>query len=89
MSKSLFVGNIPYGAMEKEIRDHFSTCGNVQNVRFIMDHRLGRFRGFGFVTMEEDEAKEAIDKLHDKEFQGRTLIVNEAQPMEESARRSA
>lgn len=78
MSLSLFVGNIPYGAMEKEIREHFSTCGTVQNVRFIIDKNRGRFRGFGFVTMSAPDAEKAIERLDKSEFQGRRLIVSKA-----------
>ena len=78
MSKSLFVGNIAYGAMECEIRDLFSSCGTVQQVRFVMDHRKGRFRGFGFVTMAEKEADRAILELDGAHFQGRNLQVKEA-----------
>ena len=76
MSTSLFVGNIPYGAMEREIQEHFSTCGQVDNVRFVMDFKRGRFRGFGFVTMPEDDAKKAVQLLNQSEFQERQLIVS-------------
>ena len=78
MSKSLFVGNIAYGAMEREIRELFSQCGTVQQVRFAMDHRKGRFRGFGFVTMGDKEAERAILELDGAEFQDRKLQVKMA-----------
>lgn len=78
MSTSLFVGNIPYGAMEREIQEHFSRCGRVDNVRFVMDFKRGRFRGFGFVTMPEQDAKKAVQLLNQSEFQERQLIVSVA-----------
>jgi len=78
MSTSLFVGNIAYGAMEREVEELFSTYGAVENVHFIIDHSKGRFRGFGFVTMSASDAKSAIEKLHGTEFQGRTLKVSES-----------
>jgi RNA recognition motif-containing protein len=80
MSKSLFVGNIAYGAMEREIRELFSTCGTVEDVRFVMDYQKGRFRGFGFVHMPDGDAEEAVQKLNGEEFQGRNLKVSVAQP---------
>ena len=89
MSSSLFVGNIAYGAMEKEIEELFAPYGTVQNVRFIMDYQKGRFRGFGFVTMPEDEANVAVEKLNQTEFQGRTLIVKEARNSPDKQRQSA
>ena len=89
MSKSLFVGNIPYGAMEKELQALFNTCGTVTNVRFVMDYRKGRFRGFGFVTMPDKDAVVAIEKLDGAQFQGRTLKVSEARSSADESRRSA
>ena len=89
MSTSLFVGNIAYGAMEKEIHELFSSCGTVQQVRFIMDHRKGKFRGFGFVIMSDCDAGNAIENLDGKEFQGRRLKVSEAKASVDTARQSA
>ena len=84
MSKSLFVGNIAYGAMECEIRELFSRHGTVQQVRFVMDHRKGRFRGFGFVTMADKDVDHAIEELDGAEFQGRRLQVKLARSMAEA-----
>ena len=78
MTKSLFVGNIPYGAMEAEIAEHFSQIGPVHDVHFVMDYRKGRFRGFGFVTMDEGLAEEALGKMDGSQFQGRSLKVTKA-----------
>lgn len=89
MSKSLFVGNIAYGALEQEIHELFSRFGTVEAVRFIMDLQKGRFRGFGFVTMPDREAEQAIQCLNKAEFLGRALIVREAQPSADSRQRSA
>lgn len=90
MQRSLFVGNIPYGAMEREVHELFSTCGEVHDVHFVMDYKRGRFRGFGFVRMPRQDAEKAIEKLHEKEFQGRRLIVREARQEESNVnRRSA
>jgi len=45
------------------------------------DMATGRARGFAFVEMAtEADAQTAIDQLHEKEFGGRTLTVNEARP---------
>ncbi len=89
MSKTIFVGNIPYGAMEKEIKDCFSSCGVVHDVHFVMDFARGRFRGFGFVTMDEKAADKALKTMDGHEFQGRTLKVTTAQSKKPQSRRSA
>ncbi|MFO7724431.1 MAG: RNA-binding protein [Oceanipulchritudo sp.] len=78
MHRSLFVGNIPYGSLESEIHTLFSAHGSVHDVHFVMDHKQGRFRGFGFVRMAEADAAKAVSMLNGTEFQGRRLIVREA-----------
>ena len=89
MTKSLFVGNIPYGAMEKEIKEFFTVCGPVHEVRFVMDFRKGRFRGFGFVTMDAADAEKALEEMDGAEFQGRPLKVTQAQSKKAPQRQSA
>ena len=76
--KSIYVGNLPFSAKEDEIRSRFAEFGEVQNVKFVMDRETGRFRGFGFVEMEDAGAAKAIEALDGKDFGGRTLRVNEA-----------
>lgn len=78
MSQSLFVGNIPYGAMEKELREHFETVVPVEEVHFVMDWRKGRFRGFGFVRLAEEDLEKARTELDGQPFQGRRLKISHA-----------
>lgn len=89
MSKSIFVGNIPYGAMEKEIRECFAACGEVHDVHFVMDFSRGRFRGFGFVTMDNEDADRALETMDGHPFQGRALKVTPAQSKKSQSLRSA
>lgn len=83
MAKNIYVGNIPWSATEEEVRDLFAAYGEVTSVNFINDRETGRFRGFGFVEMEEDGAEEAIQALDGSELGGRALKVNEARPRPE------
>lgn len=79
MSKKLYVGNLPFSTHEEEVRNLFSAYGDVQSVSLITDRETGRLRGFGFVEMDPDGANAAIEALDGKEFQGRSLRINEAQ----------
>lgn len=79
MAKKLYVGNLPFSASEDDVRDLFSTYGEVSSVSLITDRETGRLRGFGFVEMDDAGAREAIQSLDGKDFQGRNLKVNEAQ----------
>ncbi|MDY0305768.1 RNA-binding protein [Desulfovibrio aminophilus] len=81
--KSIYVGNLPFSATEDQTRDMFAAYGEVTSVKFIMDRETGRFRGFGFVEMDDAGAAEAVRGLNGTDFGGRTLKVNEAKPREE------
>ncbi|MBD3799209.1 RNA-binding protein [Sulfuricurvum sp.] len=77
----MYVGNIPYGKKENDLKDLFGTYGEVSSVKFVNEKETGRFRGFGFVEMaNKDEAERAITALEGNDFGGRTLRVNEARP---------
>ncbi|MGE4263424.1 MAG: RNA recognition motif domain-containing protein [Desulfovibrio sp.] len=82
MSKSIYVGNIAFSTSEDELRNVFGQFGEVLSVKFINDRETGRFRGFGFVEMNDSDALEAIQALNGKEVGGRALKVNEAQERE-------
>lgn len=80
MTKSLYVGNLPWSATEEEVRSLFAPHGNVNSVKLVSDRETGRARGFGFVEMDDADAASAVEALDGTNFGGRTLRVNEAQP---------
>ncbi|ADU64282.1 MAG: RNA-binding protein [Pseudodesulfovibrio sp.] len=80
--KSIYVGNIPFSVSENDIRGLFGEYGDVASVKLVEDRETGRFRGFGFVEMDDAGALEAIEALDGKDMGGRTLKVNEARPRE-------
>ena len=79
MSKTLYLGNIPYTATEDEISGIFSAHGEVKEVRIITDRETGRSRGFAFVEIEGEDVTAVIEALDGADYGGRTLRVNEAQ----------
>ena len=84
----IYVGNMSYNTSEDNLKELFGQYGEVSSVKIITDRETGRAKGFGFITMDTDsEAKEAIEALHQKEYDGRTLTINEAKPREERPRR--
>ena len=80
MSKTIYVGNLPFQKTEDELKALFAQYGVVFSLRLINDRDTGRPRGFGFVEMEDDPATAAIQALDGADFGGRNLRVNEAQP---------
>ena len=80
----LYVGNLSYSTTEDMLRAEFESHGTVDDLALIMDRDTGRPKGFGFVTMNnDDEAKAAIDALNETDLDGRTIRVNEARPRED------
>ena len=73
MSKSIYVGNLPWAATEEQVQDLFAEYGKVLSVKLVSDRETGRARGFGFVEMEDGEAQAAIEALDNYSFGGRTL----------------
>ncbi len=85
----IYVGNLSYNTTEEGLRSKFEEFGAVEEAAVVTDRYTGRSRGFGFVTMPNDEeAKAAIEALNEKELDGRTLKVNEARPRRDSRDRN-
>jgi cold-inducible RNA-binding protein len=81
MNLKLYVGNIPFGASEEDLKKLFLEVGEVQSVKIVTNSYSGRPRGFGFVEMaSQEDAKKAISTLNGKTLMDRALIVNEARP---------
>ena len=71
----LYVGNLAYSVVNKQLEELFSPHGRVNQVNIITG------KGFGFVEMASpEEAQKAMDALNGKEFEGRTLRIGEAHP---------
>ncbi len=82
MERKLYIGNLPFETKDTDLEVYFTPAGRVEEVTIISDKETGRSRGFGFVTMADEEgAKKAIEMFNGKDYQGRALVVNEARPM--------
>ncbi|KAM3725588.1 Cleavage stimulation factor subunit [Dirofilaria immitis] len=79
MSRSVFVGNLPYSAREEDVANFFWQVGPVTSVRIVLDRDTGRPRGFGFCEFEtEAAAEQAVGSMNHAEFMGRQLRVDRA-----------
>jgi len=80
----LFIGNLPYGASEADLRAHFAAVAEPSHVAMPVDRETGRPRGFAFVEFaERTVAEEVIRKFDSQPFQGRPLAVSEARARED------
>ncbi len=84
---NLYVGNLSWGVDDDSLRTFFESYGEVTDARVITDRETGRSRGFGFVEMPEEAARNAIAQGDGNELDGRALKINEAKPREERPRR--
>jgi RNA recognition motif-containing protein len=75
----LYVGNLSFEATESDLFELFNGVGQVQNAEVVTYKHNERSKGFAFVQMQTvEEARRAVDELHDKEFLGRKLVVSGA-----------
>ena len=84
-SPRLYVGNLSFDATESDLFELFNGVGHVQNAEVVSYRHNQRSKGFAFVQMQTiDEARRAVEELHDKEFLGRKLVVSGAKSSEHS-----
>jgi len=82
---NIYVANISWKSTEEELKKLFESYGEVTSVKVIVDKFTQRSRGFGFVEMADDTAaRNAINELNGKDFNGRNLVVNEARAKSDS-----
>ena len=89
MGNKLYVGNLPYSVRDQDLEQAFGQFGAVTSAKVMMERDTGRSKGFGFVEMGSDaEAQEAINGMNGQSLGGRSIVVNEARPMEARPPRS-
>lgn len=89
MGNKLYVGNLAYSVRDNDLEQAFSQFGSVSSAKVMMERDTGRSKGFGFVEMGSDaEAQAAINGMNGQPLSGRSIVVNEARPMEPRAPRS-
>jgi len=77
---NIYVGNLNYNVSETDLEEIFAEYGSVDSVKLIMDKFSGRSKGFGFVEMNDDSGKKAIEALNGAVLENRDMVVNEAKP---------
>ena len=79
--KKIYIGNFSFNMTEQELKSLFEPYGAVESATLVTDRDTGRSRGFGFVSMTNDEeAEKAMAALNGRDSGGRALTVNEAKP---------
>lgn len=82
MSIRLYVGNLPKEEIDRqELQAVFAEAGNTISTKVIKDRKTGKCRGFGFVTVQNDEqADQIIEKFNGFVFKDSALKIEKALP---------
>jgi RNA recognition motif-containing protein len=81
MSVRLYIGNLPKEVERQELQDFFVDAGDSISVKVIVDRKTGKCRGFGFVTVKNDEQADLlIEKYNGNSFKESALKIEKAQP---------
>ena len=76
----IYIGNLSWGTTDDGLKKAFERFGAVNDANVARFRHTGRSRGFGFVEMEDGQARTAIEELNGSELDGRVLKVSEARP---------
>lgn len=79
-SRSVFCGNMPYGAEEASLQEHFVKgcdfdAADVEGVRIVRDKETFQCKGFGYVLLREKSLVATALKLHSSTYMGKQLRV--------------
>ncbi|MCL6436843.1 MAG: RNA-binding protein [Leptolyngbyaceae cyanobacterium HOT.MB2.61] len=81
MSVRLYVGNLPEELSRQELEAVFADAGESISTKIITDRKTNKCRGFGFVTVKNDEqADQIIEKFNGYLLKDNSLKVERAQP---------
>jgi len=79
VSKTIYIGNIPWSLSEDQLKAYFNKYGQVLSSRIITERATGRSKGYGFIEVSADSVEKIVE-LNGIEMDGRKLVVNEAKP---------
>ncbi|KAK6351750.1 cytoplasmic RNA-binding protein [Orbilia javanica] len=74
-ARSIFVGNVDYGASPEEIQTHFQSCGSINRVTILLDKFTGQPKGYAYVEFAEPSLVAQALVLNESMFRGRALKV--------------
>jgi len=80
ISTKLYIGGLSYSVDDHSLKEAFTSFGDVESAKVILDRDTGRSKGFGFVNFHSEEAaSSALSAMDGQELQGRSIRVSEAQ----------
>ncbi|CBQ71145.1 related to poly(a) binding protein II [Sporisorium reilianum SRZ2] len=74
-SRSIYVGNVDYGATPEEVQQHFQSCGTINRVTILCDKFTGHPKGFAYVEFADPSLVANAMVLNESLFRGRLIKV--------------
>ncbi|VDP15779.1 unnamed protein product [Soboliphyme baturini] len=74
-SRSVYVGNVDYGATAEELEAHFHGCGSINRVTILCDKYTGHPKGFAYIEFADKDSVQTALALDDSLFRGRQIKV--------------
>lgn len=74
-NRSIYVGQVDYGATAEELEQHFHGCGAVNRVTILCDKFTGHPKGFAYIEFAEKESVDASMALEGSMFRSRQIKV--------------
>lgn len=74
-SRSIFVGNVDYGATAEELEQHFHGSGSVNRVTILCDKFSGHPKGFAYIEFADRDSVDTAMALDESLFRGRQIKV--------------
>ncbi|OCF45402.1 polyadenylate-binding protein 2 [Kwoniella heveanensis CBS 569] len=75
-ARSVYIGNVDYGATPEEIQAHFQACGTINRVTILCDKFTGHPKGYAYVEFAEPSIVQNALVLNDSMFRGRLISVS-------------
>jgi polyadenylate-binding protein 2 len=73
--RSVYVGQVDYGATPEELQEHFKSCGTINRITILVDKWTGSPKGYAYVEFAEEESVQNAVLLNDTMFRGRQIKV--------------
>jgi polyadenylate-binding protein 2 len=74
-ARSVYVGNVDYGATPEEIQQHFMSCGTINRVTILCDKFTGHPKGYAYVEFADPSLVTNAMAMNESLFRGRLIKV--------------
>lgn len=75
-NRSIYVGNVDYGANAEELEQHFHGCGSINRVTILCNKYDGHPKGFAYIEFADKDSVQTAMAMDESLFRGRQIKVH-------------